>query len=62
MFKRLDEKLKQIKFKSLNTDKYVHFSKSSNKAITIVYVDDIIILTKNKEDYQCIREELAKII
>ena len=58
-FTKLDEKLKQMNFNSLNSDKCVYISKSPIEAIIVVYVDDLIILTKNQHDYEYIRDELS---
>ena len=42
-FRKFTEKLKQMNFKYLNSDKCVYISKSPIEAINVVYVDDLII-------------------
>lgn len=49
-----------MKFEQLNTDKWVYFSIYPIEDIIIVYVNDIIILIKCKQEYEYATDELAK--
>lgn len=60
-FTKLDKKLQELGFKSLNGDKCIYIIKSRDFImILVVYVDDIIVATNQENKYIELKEELVK--
>ena len=55
----MNKKLKQINFISSYSDKCVYIRESPTEAFTVVYVDDLILLTTNPPDYENVRDKLS---
>jgi len=60
-YQTLDKKLKSMNFESLNSDKCVYKFKSDTcEIILLLYVDDVIVLTNDKQQYLNVVSELSK--
>lgn len=59
-YKKLDLRLKELKFKSLDADACVYMREENGKlTLVIIYVDDLIIASNDKKMFE-LKENLAK--